>query len=167
MAERYDTEQELEFYRKYWSEAYGQTGQFGIYLLKARELSLQKVMPAVEKTGLSTAEFDALTTLRRSAPPHQATPTELQRSMLITSGGLTKILYQLEEKGLVSRSTNEQDKRVKYVNLTSKGKSLVEKTIQAVHQLQEQWLEEALTKNETDKLIQLLGKSIKFLEGEI
>lgn len=164
MVERYDTEQDLDFYRKYWSEAYGQTGQFGIYLLKARELSLQKVMPAVDKAGLSTAEFDALTTLRRSPPPHQATPTELQRSMLITSGGLTKILYQLEGKGLVSRSANEQDKRVKYVNLTLKGKTLVEKTIQDVHKLQEEWLENALTKEEIDELIRLLGKSVKFLE---
>ena len=96
--------------------------------------------------------------------PYVLTPTELQRSVLITSGGLTKLLYQLEARGLVSRSVQAQDKRSKLVHLTSKGKKLVERAVAEVMQVESQWIEQALSEKELEQLKKLLGKTAKAVE---
>ncbi len=162
--DRYRADQMLEHYQKNWPEAFSSISTFGVYLLRIRELSLSNVMPVVDAVGLSSPEFDTLASLRRSPPPHQLTPNDLQRSMVITSGGLTKILYQLEARGLVTRSVNEADKRSKFVNLTAKGKNLIEETLNAVHEREEKWLRAAFKDHELDELIALMGKALRVLE---
>lgn len=81
------------------------------------------------KHGLTSAEFDVLATLRNAPPPHELTPSQLQESVLITSGGLTKVMRQLEARKLVARSQQEIDQRVKPIKLARPGKRLVEKAM--------------------------------------
>lgn len=81
------------------------------------------------KHGLTAAEFDVLATLRNAPPPHELTPSQLQESVLITSGGLTKVMRQLEARKLVTRPLHEIDQRVKPVKLAPPGKRLVEKAM--------------------------------------
>lgn len=96
---------------------------------RARWLTLQ-VRPAIEvvfaKHGLDTGEFDVLSTLLRSGPPYRLRPTELYRSLMISSGGLTDRLSRLERVGLVDRATDTKDARSKFVTLTAKGRTLAE-----------------------------------------
>jgi DNA-binding MarR family transcriptional regulator len=66
---------------------------------------MAQITAACAGHGLSPSELDVLVTLRRSAAPWVLTPSEIQRALLITSGGLTKILQQLEGRGLVTRLT--------------------------------------------------------------
>ena len=45
--------------------------------------------------------------LLRSVPsPYELTPTELYDAVLLSSGGMTKVLRRLETRGLVSRGEN-------------------------------------------------------------
>lgn len=96
---------------------------------RARWITLQ-VRPAIEvvfaKHDLDTGEFDVLSTLLRSGPPYRLRPTELYRSLMISSGGLTDRLSRLERAGLIDRATDTQDARSKIVALTEKGRALAE-----------------------------------------
>ncbi|MBB5960350.1 DNA-binding MarR family transcriptional regulator [Saccharothrix tamanrassetensis] len=79
--------------------------------------------------GLDRASFDVLATLRRSAPPHRLTPTELMHASMVTSGAITQRLDRLEARGLVTREPSEVDGRGVVVALTAEGQALFDRTL--------------------------------------
>lgn len=80
--------------------------------------------------GLSYTDLDVLATLRRSGKPYSLKPTQLQRSVLITSGAMTACLNRLEAAGLISRSASDQDRRSLSAALTTAGRRLVDKAVE-------------------------------------
>jgi DNA-binding MarR family transcriptional regulator len=83
----------------------------------------------IEKYDLPMWSFDVLAALRRSGPPYRATPTALCGATLLTSGAMTNRLDRLEESGLVKRRPDPGDRRGILIQLTPKGKDLVDKAI--------------------------------------
>ena len=81
--------------------------------------------------GLDRGEFDVLGTLRRSGPPYTLTPTELYRSLMISSGGLTNRLGRLEKAGLIAREPSPDDGRSLLVRLTPDGVEKAEAAFRA------------------------------------
>ncbi|MQA08413.1 MAG: MarR family transcriptional regulator [Pseudonocardiaceae bacterium] len=81
--------------------------------------------------GLDPGEFDVLATLLRAGPPHELTPTGLNRSLMMSAGGLTKRLGRLEERELITRRLSPDDRRSLLVTLTDAGKSLAERAVTA------------------------------------
>ncbi len=81
---------------------------------------------ALAQYGFKEGEFDVLATLRRSGAPYCLTPTELYRSLLITSGAMTNRLTRLESAGMIERIVDEQDRRSVQVCLSERGKALIE-----------------------------------------
>jgi DNA-binding MarR family transcriptional regulator len=81
--------------------------------------------------GLEPGEFDVIATLLRSGPPHELTPTALNRSLMISSGGLTKRLNRVEERGLISRRLDPGDRRSLLVTLAEPGRELAETAVLA------------------------------------
>jgi len=71
--------------------------------------------------GLDSGEADVLFTLLRSGPPYRLRPTELFRSLMISSGGLTDRLNRLAKAGLIRRAAAEGDGRSLPVELTDEG----------------------------------------------
>lgn len=108
--------------------------------------------------GLTAAEFDVLVTLRNSPPPHELNPSDLQANMLITSGGLTKVMGQLEARGLVIRSRQTADQRIKPVRLTETGLGLVETSTQQVAASSGEWVRTLLNAEEISVLTRLLAR---------
>lgn len=96
---------------------------------RARRIVLQS-RPPIEavfaRHGVDTGEFDVLTTLMRSGPPYALRPTELFRSLMISSGGLTDRLNRLQKAGLISRPPSPGDRRSLLVQLTLEGRDKVE-----------------------------------------
>lgn len=97
--------------RAQWAEELPLVNTIGMAILgRARWVTL-KVRPPIEavfaKAGLDTGEFDVLATLLRSGPPYRLWPTELYRSLMISSGGLTNRLDRLENAGLIRRGEPE------------------------------------------------------------
>lgn len=107
---------------------------------------------------LSLAEFDVLATLRRASAPYELTPSELQRSVVITSGGLSKVLQQLEARDLVVRSTTTGDRRVKPVRLTAKASNLIEQSMTELMEFVSTAIRSRLNNKEIDQLTTLLVK---------
>lgn len=81
--------------------------------------------------GLNMTEFNILGALRRTGAPYRLAPVALSRSLLLTSGGLTKRLDHLELHGLVERSPDPEDRRSVLVELTPSGYQLVEEAVRA------------------------------------
>jgi DNA-binding MarR family transcriptional regulator len=78
------------------------------------------------KHGLDSGEFDVIATLLRNGSPYEMRPTELFRSLMISSGGLTDRLGRLEKRGLVERSATLNDARSLLVKLTDEGRRVAE-----------------------------------------
>ena len=90
-----------------------------------------RVNEVLSAYDLHYSDFDVLATLRRSGAPYELAPTELMRSVLLTSGAMTALLDRLAKRGLIRRKADLHDKRIRTAALTSKGKTLVEKAAKA------------------------------------
>ena len=81
---------------------------------------------------LDTSEFTALVSLLVSGPPHQRSAGELSEALVQTTGGTTKTIRRLEERGLVLRVSDPGDGRRSLIELTDHGRTLVENTLDLV-----------------------------------
>jgi DNA-binding MarR family transcriptional regulator len=118
---------------------------------------------------LNTASFDVLAALRRSGPPFRMTSTDLARTMLVTTGGVTLRVDRLEKSGLVERQRDADDRRVVYVCLTTTGLRVIDDAATA-HFQNELVLLDGL--NETDqrqlaRLLRALESSIRDAENRL
>ena len=71
-------------------------------------------------------EFDVLAALRRAGAPWRLTPSALFKSLVRSSGGMTKQLDKLANEGLIARVPDDDDRRSLLVELTEKGLTLVD-----------------------------------------
>ncbi len=84
---------------------------------------------AFTQHGLELWEFDVLAALRRSGPPYQLSPTQLTGQTLVTSGTMTNRIDRLEDRALVRRLPDPQDRRGVIVRLTTDGRDLVDQAL--------------------------------------
>lgn len=113
---------------------------------------------------LDRGEFDVIATLRRSGPPYRLTPTELYRSLMVSSGGLTHRLNRLEKAGLIGREKSQEDGRSTLVALTEAGISRAEEACRA-HVANGFALLEVLDAKERIALADLLRKLLVGIEN--
>ncbi len=161
--ERYTIEELLQLTRKNWPAADTTGHEFIMTVARVMESVGQRHLEVAETYGLTPVEFDVLATLRKVGPPYEMTPTELQQAVVISSGGLTKVLHQLEARALVGRSIDAKDRRSKRVRLTREGKTLIERAMAKVLSAQEEWLA-SLPARELKQLVQLLRKALAVTE---
>ncbi|MBP1689340.1 MAG: MarR family transcriptional regulator protein [Deltaproteobacteria bacterium] len=79
----------------------------------------------------SRAEYVVLATLRVSGPPYRLFPTELGRTLLQTSAGITNTVDRLEHARLVTRVSAPRDRRSILVGLTATGVKMAERLFAA------------------------------------
>lgn len=76
----------------------------------------------VSRHGLTHGEFGALEALYHKGP---LTLGEVQRRILVSSGGITFLIDRLERRGLVVRRPCPEDRRATYAALTPEGEALM------------------------------------------
>src|ERR1700694_4304919 len=79
--------------------------------------------------GIPFGEYEVLAALVRSGAPHQLTPTQLTRAMVLSSGAMTNRVDRLERAGLVQRLPDHDDRRGTRVALTDSGRRVVEEAL--------------------------------------
>lgn len=131
-------------------------GVFG-RLSRAAGLLKKSLAQTFGRYGLNGGEFDVLATLRRAGEPYGLTPTDLYRSMMLSSAAMTNRIDRLEERGLVAREPDPDDRRGVRVRLTTEGLELIEGAVTA-HVEGEERLLDALSEEERQHLAELLGK---------
>lgn len=75
-----------------------------------------------KRHGLTGVEFAVLEALYHKGPMLLG---EVQRKILISSGGITYVVDRLVEKGLVERRDCATDRRARYAALTREGEALM------------------------------------------
>jgi DNA-binding MarR family transcriptional regulator len=84
----------------------------------------------LSEIDLPSWAFDVLASLRRQGPPFEMSPSELAEAAILTSGAMTNRLDRLEDRGLVERHPDPNDRRGLSVRLTEKGSGVVDKALE-------------------------------------
>jgi DNA-binding MarR family transcriptional regulator len=106
--------------------------------------------------GLTLSRFNVLRSLILADRP--LTCGEIGERMIQVVPAITSLVDHLEEQGLVQRKRCKDDRRVVYVSVTAKGKSLADETMTPLGELESRLMKK-LTKSEQKSLIALLEKT--------
>jgi DNA-binding MarR family transcriptional regulator len=147
-----------------WPEAVTPITHLMVRIFRFSNLILANAERQMAALGLTFTEFEVLVTLRGVAPPHELVPTELYGAVLISSGGLTKVLHALENKNLIRRGKGHTDGRSKPVRLTTKGRALAERVMAEVLRSDGELISRGLSAAEIERLTRLFRKLLATIE---
>ena len=164
MPSRRTSEELLHLFKENWPEGYSSAEEVMLRLYHASLRHTEELQRFLAPFDMTTIEFVTLRVLRREAPPHVMTPSALHETLVLSPGGMTKILKQLEAKGLVSRRADTADKRRNLVELTAHGCAAIETAQRAVRKLDFALLQRTLNDREQHRLAHLLRKLLVSLE---
>ena len=99
-----------------------------IILTRAASSINRRLHSHVDFQGLTFTEFEILEALYHKGPLLLG---DVQRKILLSSGGVTYTVDRLAEKGLVERRDCPTDRRARYAALTPKGEALIAKIFPA------------------------------------
>jgi DNA-binding MarR family transcriptional regulator len=141
------------------------TRSHGVVVRLARALSLvsSDLEAVADDFAISLASLEALTMLRLVPSPHRLSQRTLGELLMRTSGTLSVRLARLEQAGMVTREPDPYDARGVIVELTARGRKLVDDALAARVQTEARLLS-VLTRDEQDELCALLGKLLVSLE---
>jgi DNA-binding MarR family transcriptional regulator len=157
-------EDRLRLRAEHWPEAVTPIAHLMMRVYRLGGLINANSMKLACAHGLSSAEFEVLVTLRGIAPPNELMPTDLYGAVLMSSGGLTKVLHGLETRGLITRPKGKTDGRSKPVRLTSKGRTLAERAMSTVLESSRKLIMSGLSEAEVEHVTKLLHKLLTVLE---
>jgi len=106
--------------------------------------------------GSSLARFDVLANLDMTSGGPVST-SELAKRLIASKGNITRLLDRMEADGLIIRRPNAEDRRISDVYLSESGTRSFQK-MAADHA---RWMSDifgVLVENETEQLVQLLGR---------
>src|SRR5262249_14133283 len=118
---------------------------------RAVERRAQASIEAVQMCPRGFGGVEALT--KKGAPPGR----HVGPKGVFNSGSITTAVDRLESKGLVERRDSPDDRRVRMVSLTNRGRKLIQKAF-ADHAADMERLAEVLDSQERTALIRLLKK---------
>ena len=81
---------------------------------------------------LDTSEFTLLNALRLEGPPHRLAAGEIAHRLVQTTGGTTKTIRRLQDRGLIRRVDDPEDKRRVLIELTNAGAELARTSLELV-----------------------------------
>lgn len=135
---------------------------FGRMLRLMKHLA-KKRAEALAPFGFRDGEFDVLATLRRAGASYRLSPTQLYKSLLVTSGAMTNRLNRLEVEGLIARVADADDKRSTLVMLTPAGLAKIDQALQ-VHTRTQNALLATLDDRQQQQLAALLRQLLQAAE---
>lgn len=125
------------------------------FLIRFVQLNLfQEFFERFQLTGLSPGEYSTLVAARANPGAKQG---EIAAALMIKRSNMTKLVNGLESRKLISRSATKEDKRAVKLNVTAKGRQLIQ-SIQLEVREHDQATVNALSIPEQHMLLGLLGK---------
>ncbi|MES4901038.1 MULTISPECIES: MarR family transcriptional regulator [unclassified Streptomyces] len=129
---------------------------------------VQRVQRVIDKSlkafcaehGLEPGEFDVLTTLRRSGPPYALTAGGFLKAAMVTSGAITNRIDRMEAKGLVERVREGGDRRTVLIQLTERGRELID-TVMVAHLRNYAKILDTLDRDECERIAAGLRKVLE------
>lgn len=93
-----------------------------VVLSRAYSAMAGRAAEHIAQYGMTLAEFGVLEALHHKGPMLLG---EVQRKLLVSSGGVTYLVDRLERRGLVRRDQCLEDRRARYAVLTDEGTDFV------------------------------------------
>jgi MarR family transcriptional regulator, 2-MHQ and catechol-resistance regulon repressor len=136
-----------------------------VVLARASAAVTKHMEADIARYDLTGTEFGILEALYHKGPMLLG---EIQRKILVTSGGITYLVDRLVEKGLVRREQSEEDRRARYAVLTPAGHALIKRIFPAHAARIEQALSGLTTaeQREATQLLRRLGLAAAAELGE-
>ena len=97
-----------------------------IHLLRIQHKVQRRETAHLAEYNLTLPQFDALAQLQREQGITQQT---LADRLLVTKGNVCGLMDRLVEQGLVERCSDPEDRRAHKINLTPKGKALIDNVL--------------------------------------
>jgi MarR family transcriptional regulator, 2-MHQ and catechol-resistance regulon repressor len=98
-----------------------------IVLAKCHRALASSVERSIAKLDLCLSDFMVLEALLHKGP---LTISEIQAKVLLASGSMTAAVDRVESMGLAVRRTTSKDRRARLLELTPKGRRLIERAYQ-------------------------------------
>jgi MarR family transcriptional regulator, 2-MHQ and catechol-resistance regulon repressor len=136
-----------------------------LVLWKAYRAMLAKVDESKKHVGLGDSDFRVLEVLLHKGP---LPVNVIGEKVELTTGSITTAVDRMEAKWLVVRKSHPADRRVRIVELTAKGRRLIEKAY-AQHEIDMEKAMTALSHEERAVLVELLkrlGKQRGYTDSE-
>lgn len=95
--------------------------QFGLFMEAGRRLSRLMEASLRAKHDMTGIQFEAMLRVGRS-PDHRMSMSQLADQMVLTSGGVTRLIDRLAAAGHVVRVSCPEDRRVQWAQLTDAGR---------------------------------------------
>jgi MarR family 2-MHQ and catechol resistance regulon transcriptional repressor len=130
---------------------------YGLVQVNARVL--ERVGAGMEaRTGVSMSSFEVLANLKDA---ERMRMSDLADALLLSRGGVTRLIARMEEAGLVRRETPPEDRRATYAVITDAGREAIERATPVHLEL----AEEAFGQYLGDDAPVLLRTFVRVLEG--
>src|SRR3954453_21448529 len=107
--------------------------------------------------GLNLSAYEALLSLAR-APESRMRRVDLANGLLLTAGGVTRLLDGLERDGFVAREECSSDRRVSYAVLTEAGRAKLREASRSHTRKIRELLGGAYSEDELAQLVTLLDR---------
>lgn len=128
-------------------------------LVSSRVLrELDRMLDAEQRMKVS--EFDVLITLD-NAPDRRLRMTDLAHATMLSSGGMTRLIGRLEQRGLVRRDPDPDDARAFHASLTDAGRSSLAQARITHDRVIANLFGARLTRRDVQALLAALGKVLK------
>jgi DNA-binding MarR family transcriptional regulator len=131
-------------------------------VIQLANLLTRRLGPVFERSKITPQQWSVLSVLAGDDAP--ATLVGLSRRLGVTKQNMTGMIARLEQLGLAERNNDPDDQRSWHVQLTRRGRGLVEKMRPAY----EEWLESvgggALSDRELQTLMRSVARLIEALE---
>lgn len=123
---------------------------------------IERDLAAQKKVPLTT--YDVLIALFE-APDRKLRFSELNRKVVLSKSGLTRMIDRLEREGLIQREKSEEDRRGAYAVLTDEGERQLRKAWPIYARGIKQYFADSLSDEEVEFLIRSLGLIYKELQS--
>ena len=133
-----------------------------LHLLQAGDAAFRAVDSHLAEHRISEGRFMVLMLLLNKSAncPQPRTPAELAELSHVTRATMTGLIDTLERDGLVTREPDPSDRRMMAVNLTEKGRTLLQQILPG-HFKRMAWLMSPLSESERKTFVSLLNTVVQ------
>jgi len=147
----------------YHADTYTTHNSVGYLVKRAHGLSLDSLEPGLAEHGLTFTQYAVLMALRDGIALN---PKDICIKLRHDSGALTRVLDQLEARGLVERSRSAEDRRAIELHLTVQGRAALKTVVPSVVDCINGAIKD-FSHAEVDELLRLLNKLILGLQTQV
>jgi len=136
-------------------------------LLQANTRLSERINAEMEaEAGLSLSWFEVLGNLAW-APESCSRMGDLADHLLLSRGGVTRLIGRMEEAGLVRREVPSHDRRATYAHVTDKGREAFDRALPVHVAKVDAYFHSLLTEEELDVLTRAMVKILRGLGADV